>query len=65
LSIKQLLLELQSILETKDITLEMYRPRAVTKDNKIIDAPEVLAIGAPNDISIAVYKSLLKKWEHT
>jgi hypothetical protein len=60
---KQLLLELQSILETKDITLEMYRPRATTKDNKITAAPEALAIGAPSDISIAVYKSLLEKWE--
>jgi hypothetical protein len=62
-NIKKLLIELQSILETKDITLEMYRPSAITKDNKIIDAPEALAIGAPSDISIDVYKSLLEKWE--
>jgi hypothetical protein len=62
-NIKQLLLELQSILETKDIMLEIYRPRALSKDNKILDAPEALAIGAPSDISIAVYKSLLEKWK--
>ncbi len=62
-NIKKLLIELQSILETKDITIEMYRPSAITKDNKIIDAPEALAIGAPSDISIAVYKSLIEKWD--
>jgi hypothetical protein len=40
MNIKKLLTELQSILETKDITIEIYRPRAITKDNKILDAPE-------------------------
>ncbi len=30
-NIKKLLIELQSILETKDITIEMYRPSAITK----------------------------------
>jgi hypothetical protein len=61
-NMKQLLSEIQSILETKDVVIELYRPRATDKDNKQIAAPEAIAIGAPCDISIAVYKSLVDKW---
>jgi hypothetical protein len=53
---------LQAILETRDVSVELYRPRAIDKKGKIITAPEAIAIGAPIDISIEVYKSLINKW---
>jgi hypothetical protein len=35
----------------------------IQSDNKIITAPEALAIGASSDISVEVCKSLMEKWE--
>jgi hypothetical protein len=61
-NLKKLTIELQAIVETRDISVEIYRPRAVDTKGKIITAPEAIAIGAPSDISIDVYKSLIDKW---
>jgi hypothetical protein len=36
--------------------------RAVNKDKSIITAPEAITIGAPSDISVQIYKSLMEKW---
>jgi hypothetical protein len=41
----------------------MYRTRATASDQSIITASEVLAISAPSDISIEVYKCLMEKWQ--
>jgi hypothetical protein len=54
-NLKKLLIALQAIVETRDIVVELYRPRAVNKNNGIIMAPEAIAIGAPSDISIDIY----------
>jgi hypothetical protein len=61
-NLKKLALELQAIVETRDLVVELYRPRAVDDKGHIITAPEAIAIGAPSDISIKVYKSLIDKW---
>jgi hypothetical protein len=61
-NLKKLTIELQAIVETRDISVEIYRPCAVDTKGKIIMAPEAIAIGAPSDISIDVYKSLIDKW---
>ncbi len=61
-NLKKLLISLQAIVETRDIVVELYRPRAVNKENKIITAPEAIAIGAPSDISVDIYKSFIDKW---
>ncbi len=62
-NLKQLLAALQAIVETRDIVIEIYRPRAIKKDKSIITAPEALAIGASSDISVEVCKSLMEKWQ--
>lgn len=61
-NLKKLLIALQAIVETRDIVVELYRPRAVKKNNEIITAPEAIAIGAPSDISVDIYKSFIDKW---
>jgi hypothetical protein len=61
-NLKKLTLELQAIVETRDISVEIYRPRAIDEKGNIITAPEAIAIGAPSDISIDVYKSLINRW---
>jgi hypothetical protein len=62
-NLKKVLVDLQAIVETRDIVVELYRPRAIQSDNKIITAPEALAIGASSDISVEVCKSLMEKWQ--
>jgi hypothetical protein len=59
-NLKNLTIKLQAIVETSDI--KIYRPRAINEKGNIITAPEAIAIGAPSDISIKVYKSLIDKW---
>jgi hypothetical protein len=61
-NLKKLTIELQAIVETRDISVEIYRPRATDENGHIITAPEAIAIGAPSDISIDVYKSLINRW---
>jgi hypothetical protein len=61
-NLKQLLVAIQAIVETRDIVIEVYRPRAIKKDKSIITAPEAITIGAPSDISVQIYKSLMEKW---
>lgn len=61
-NLKKISIEIQAILETRDIVVEIYRPRALTEKGKIITAPEAITIGAPSDISIDIYKSLIEKW---
>jgi hypothetical protein len=61
-NLKQLCVAIQSIVETRDIVLEIYRPRAVNKDKSIMTAPEAITIGVPSDISVQIYKSLMEKW---
>jgi hypothetical protein len=64
-NLKKVLVDLQEILETRNIVVELYRPRAIQTDKTIITAPEALAIGASSDISVEVCKSLMEKWQYT
>jgi hypothetical protein len=61
-NLKKLAIKLQAIVETRDLVVEIYRPRALDENGSIITAPEAIAIGAPSDISVSVYKSLIDKW---
>jgi hypothetical protein len=61
-NLKKLTIELQAIVEMRDISVEIYQPRAIDEKGNIITAPEAIAIGAPSDISIDVYKSLINRW---
>jgi hypothetical protein len=59
---KKLTIKLQTIVETLDISVEIYRPRAIDEQGQIITAPEAIAIGALSDISIVLASQNDPKW---
>jgi hypothetical protein len=60
---KKLLTDLQTIVETRDISLELFRPRAIDTDGQLIVTTEAFAITVPIDISNQMHSSLVDKWD--
>jgi hypothetical protein len=60
---KKLLTDLQSIVETRDISIELFRPRALNSDGTLIASTEALAVTVPIDISNQMHTSLTDKWD--
>jgi hypothetical protein len=60
---KKLLTDLQSIVETRDISLELFRPRAIDNDGTLLATTEAFAITVPTDISNQMHSSLVDKWD--
>jgi hypothetical protein len=61
-NMKQLLIDLQSIVETRDISLELFRPRAVDTNGHFLRTTEAFSISTPSDISVKMYERLVDKW---
>jgi hypothetical protein len=59
---KQLLIDIQSIVETRDISLEIFRPRAIDENGHLLRTTEAYSISTPSDISVKMYESLVDKW---
>ncbi len=59
---KQLLIDIQLIVETRDISLEIFRPRAINENGQLLRTTEAYSISTPSDISVKMYESLVDKW---
>jgi hypothetical protein len=60
---KKLITDLQSVVETRDISLELFRPRAIDDNGTLVATTEAFAITVPIDISNQMHESLVHKWD--
>jgi hypothetical protein len=60
---KKLITDLQSVVETRDISLELFRPRAIDNNGALIATTKAFAITVPIDISNQMHMSLVDKWD--
>lgn len=49
-------------METRDILLEVFCPRAIDESRQLLQTTEAFSISTPSDISVKMYESLVDKW---